>query len=87
MENRVGVIKGDQVLAHKCYQAVLALKENHMWLIEEKSPETVETLKTIELVEGEPTKVINIGANHDLVMKKRDSGVLEKKSRCLCVEP
>ena len=65
----------------------ISIKGEPHWLIEEKSPETVETLKTIELVEGEPTKVINIGANHDLVMKKRDSGVLEKKSRCLRVEP
>ena len=34
-------IKGDQVLATEFYQAVLALKENHTWTIEEKTPEIV----------------------------------------------
>ena len=28
-ENGVGEVKGDQVLARECYQAVLAVKENH----------------------------------------------------------
>ena len=35
-ENGVGEVKGDQVLAKECYQAVLAAKENRMWLIKEK---------------------------------------------------
>ena len=30
MEHRVGEIKGDQLLARECYQAVLASKENYM---------------------------------------------------------
>ena len=29
-ENGVGEVKGDQVLARECYQAMLAAKENHM---------------------------------------------------------
>ena len=37
-EYGVGEIKGDQVLARECYQAVLASKENH---IEEKTPEVM----------------------------------------------
>ena len=37
-------IKGDRVLARKCYQAVLASKENHTWTIEEKTLEIVEKL-------------------------------------------
>ena len=49
-------IRGDQVLARKCYQAVLSLKENHTWVIEEKTLEVIEALETIELVEGDPTK-------------------------------
>ena len=35
-ENGVGEVKGNQVLARECYQAVLAIKENHTWMIEEK---------------------------------------------------
>ena len=36
MENGVGEVKGDQVLAKECYQALLVAKENHTWMIEEK---------------------------------------------------
>ena len=59
----VGEIKGDQVLARECYQAVLASRENHTWTIEEKTPEIVEKLETIELVEESPVKTIQIGTN------------------------
>ena len=55
-EQGIGEIKGDQVLARECYQAVLALKENHTWTIEEKSPEIVEKLETVELAKGSPPK-------------------------------
>ena len=41
-QNRVGEVKGDQVLATECYQAVLATKENHTWMIEEKEEDKVE---------------------------------------------
>ena len=51
-EQGIGEIKGDQVLARECYQAVLASKENHTWTIEEKTLEIIEKLETIELVEG-----------------------------------
>ena len=34
----VGEIRGDQVLARKCYQAALASKENHTWVINEPEP-------------------------------------------------
>ena len=50
-------------MARECYQAVLASKENHTWTIEEKTPEIVEKLETIELVEGSPTKTTQIGTN------------------------
>ena len=63
MEHEVGEIRGDQVLAWECYQAVLALKENHTCMIEERTLEVMETLKTIELVEGESTKVTKVGTN------------------------
>ena len=57
IEQGVGEIRGDQVLAKECYQAVLALKENHMWIIEDKTLEIIEKLEMIELVEGDPAKM------------------------------
>ena len=60
-ENGVGEVKGDQVLAKECYQAVLAAKENHTWMIEEKEEDKVEALETMELVEGETTRMTKIG--------------------------
>ena len=56
-------IKGDQVSARECYQAVLASKENHMWTIEEKIPEIVEKLEMIKLVEGSLAKTTQIRMN------------------------
>nr|XP_023909275.1 uncharacterized protein LOC112020938 [Quercus suber] len=35
-ENGIGEVKGDQILARECYQAVFAAKENHTWTIKEK---------------------------------------------------
>ena len=32
----VGQICGDQLLARECYQVVLALRENHTWVVEEE---------------------------------------------------
>ena len=55
-EQGIGEIIGDQVLAQECYQEVLVSKENHTWMIEEKTPEIAEKLETVELVEGDPTK-------------------------------
>ena len=40
------------VLAKECYQAVLATKENHTWMIEEKDEDKMEALEVVELVEG-----------------------------------
>ena len=62
-EQGVGEIKGDQVLARECYQAVLASKENHTWTIKEKTLEIIEKLETIELVKGSPGKTTQIGTN------------------------
>ena len=55
-ENGVGEVKGDQVLARECYQVVLAVKENHTWMIEENEENKVEALETVKLVEGEARK-------------------------------
>ena len=49
-ENGVDEVKGDQVLARECYQAMLATKENHTWMIKEKEEDKVEALETMELV-------------------------------------
>ena len=70
-EQVVEEIKGDQVLARECYQAVLASKENHTWTIEEKTPKIIENLETIELVEGSPEKMTQIGTNLSLETRER----------------
>ena len=49
-------------------------------MIEERSPEVVEALETVELVEGEPTKVTNVGANLDPTVKE---GIVEFLKRYL----
>ena len=59
-ESRVSEVKGDQVLARECYQAMLAAKENHTWMIEEKEKDKVEALKTVELVKGDAIKTTRI---------------------------
>nr|XP_023904442.1 uncharacterized protein LOC112016163 [Quercus suber] len=60
-ENGVGEVKGDQVLARECYQAVVGAKENHTWTIEEKEKEKMEALETVELSDEEPNKMTRIG--------------------------
>ena len=69
--NGVGEVKGDQLLARECYQVVLATKENHIWMIKEKEEDKVETLETVELVEGEATKMTRIGMTLSPQMKTR----------------
>ena len=56
IEQGIGEIRGDQVLARECYQAILASKENHTWIIEEKTLKIAEKLEMVELVEGDPKK-------------------------------
>ena len=58
-DNGVGKVKGDQVLARECYQAVLAAKENHTWMIEEEENK-VETLEIVALVKDGVTKTTRI---------------------------
>ena len=67
----MGEVKGDQVLARECYQAVLAAKENHTWMIEEKEEDKVEALEIVELVKGEVTKTTRIGTTLSSEMKTR----------------
>ena len=70
-ENGVGEVKGDQVLVRECYQAVLAVKENHIWMIEEREEDKVEALETVELAEGEENKMTKIGTTLSLEMRIR----------------
>ena len=70
-KNGVGEVKGDQVLARECYQAVLATKENHTWMIEDKEEDKVEALETVELVEGKIVKMTRIGTTLSPEMRMR----------------
>ena len=68
--NRVSKVRGDQILARECYQAVFAIKENHTWMIEEEENK-VETLEIVALVEDEVTKTIRIGTTLSPEMRTR----------------
>lgn len=69
--NNVGEVKGDQVLARECYQAILVAKENHTWMIENKEEDKVKALETVELAEGEANKMTKIGATLSPEMRTR----------------
>ena len=60
-DNGVGEVKRDQMLARECYQAILAAKENHTWVIEEKEVNEMEALETVILAKGKTTKTTRIG--------------------------
>ena len=68
-DSGAGEVKGDQVLARECYQAVLAAKENHAWVIEEKEPNEMEALETITLDRDETGKTTRIGTTLSLEMR------------------
>ena len=70
-ENGVGEVKGDQVLARECYQAVLVAKENHTWMIKEKEKDKVEALEIVELAKGEENKTTRIWTTLSLEMRTR----------------
>ena len=71
IENGIGEVKGDQVLARECYQAELAAKENHTWMIEEKEDEKVAALETMELVDREPMKTTKVRMTMSSNTKKK----------------
>ena len=66
----IGEIRGDRVLARECYQVVLASKENHTWIIEEKTLEIAKKLEMVELVERDLTKTTRVGTSLNLQTKK-----------------
>ena len=49
----------------------MAAKENHIWMIEEKKEDKVKTLETVELVEGEATKMTRIRTTLNPEMRTR----------------
>ena len=48
-------------MARECYQAVLAAKENHAWVIEEKEVNEMEALETMTLDRDETDMTTRIG--------------------------
>ena len=70
-DNGVSEVKGDQVLARECYQAVLAVKKNHKWMSEEKDEDKMEALEVVELAEGQVTKTMKIGTTLTPEMRTR----------------
>ena len=50
---------------------MLAAKENHTWMIEEKEEDKVEALKIVELVEGEIARTTRIGTTLSPKMRTR----------------
>ena len=59
------------MLTRECYQAMLAIKENHTWIIEKKEEGKVEALETVELVDGETTKTSRIRTTLSPEMKSK----------------
>ena len=70
-DNGVSEVKGDQILARECYQAVLAIKENHTWVIKEEGENKMEALETVALIEDELTKTTRIGTTLSLEIRTR----------------
>ena len=50
---------------------MLAAKENHTWMIEEKEEDKVEALETMELVEGKTSKTTRIRTTISPEMRTR----------------
>ena len=69
-DNEVSEIRGDQILARECYQAILATRENHTWIIGEEENK-VEALETVALVEDGTAKTTRIGTTLSPEMRTR----------------
>ena len=77
-------ISGGQPLTKERYNAVLASKENHPWMIEEESETIDEEYKPVEetfhleLVEGDSSKVRKIGEELQCLLKEEIINFLKK---------
>ena len=69
-DDGVGEVRGNQTLTRECYQAVLATRENHTWMIAEEEGK-VEVLETVAVVEDETTKTTRIGMTLSPEMRTR----------------
>lgn len=69
--HRIGEICGDQLLAWECYQAMLASKENHAWMVEKDPEKPTTALEDVELIEGDPSKITKIGRELDPSIKEK----------------
>jgi len=69
--NGIGQICKDQLLARKCYQVVLASRENHAWMVEEETKKPAQELEDVNLVEEDATKVPKVGAELDSNLKEK----------------
>ena len=58
-------------MAIECYQAILAAKENHTWMIEEKEEDKVKALEEVELVDRMTTRMTRIGTTLSPEMRSR----------------
>ena len=58
-------------MARERYQAVLASRENHMWVVEEKQKELSQELEEVNLVDGDTTKVTKVGTGLRTVLKSK----------------
>ena len=69
-DNGVSEVRGDQILARKCYQAVLATRENHTWIIGEEENK-IEALEIAALVEDGTAKTTRIGTTLSSEMRTK----------------
>ena len=69
----IGEIRGDQVLPKECYQAALASRENHRCMIDkpEPIPELSEVPQEVEVIPGDPSKVLKIGSTLSTIKKTK----------------
>ena len=61
----------DQLLARKCYQVVLASRENHAWVVEEEPKKPTQELEDVNLVAEDAIKVAKVGAGLDSDLKDK----------------
>ena len=73
-------IKGNQILARECYQATLASRENHTWMIDEPElvPKPSEVPQEVEVILGDSSKVLKIGSTLSTSEKTKITNFLKE---------